>query len=54
MGVAERGEYADGGLDDVAQGIHLARLAYSGLEQAYPAVLREQPHGQGDTYLRVV
>ena len=54
MGGAEAGEHADGGLDDVAQGVHLARLGDARLEDTDLRLLIEQPDGEGHADLRVV
>ena len=54
MGSTQAGEHADGGLDDVTQGIHLAWLADACLEDTHLRLFVQQPYGEGNTYLRVV
>ena len=54
MGSTQRGKYADGGLDDVTQGEHLAWLTDTRLEDADLCLFVEEPYGEGDAYLRVV
>ena len=54
MGVRQTGQHANGGLYDVVQCHHLARLTDAGLEDAHLRLLIEQPHAEGHTYLRVI
>ena len=54
MGGTETGEHADGGLDDVTQGEHLAGLTDAGLEDTHLRLFVQQPHGEGHTNLRVI
>ena len=54
MGCAEVGKHGDGGLYDVAQGLHLSRLADARLEDAHLRVVVHEPNAQRHAYLRVV
>ena len=54
MGRSERSEHTDGGLDDVAQGIHLIGLTDAGLEESYLRLLIQQPYRQGNANLGVI
>ena len=54
MGRAEVCQHRYGRLDDVAQGKHLARLAYASLEDTNLRVVVHQPHRQWHANLRVV
>ena len=54
MGSAQGGKHTNGGLNDVVQGIHLARLADARLEQSYLRLVAEQPNAQRNTDLRVI
>ena len=54
MGRTDIGYHAHRGLDDVAQGRHLARLADSRLEDAHLGLLTEEPYGEGHSYLGIV
>ena len=54
MGGTQRGQHTDGGLDDVVQPGHLARLADARLKEGHLRLLVEQPDRQRHTNLRVV
>ena len=54
MGGTQRCHHTDGGLDNVAQGLHLARLADTSLKESDLCLLVEQPHRQRHANLRVV
>ena len=54
MGCAEVGKHGDGGLYDVAQGLHLAGLADSCLENAHLGLFVHEPHAQRDANLGIV
>ena len=54
MGAAQRCQHADRGLDDVAQGQHLAWLADACLEEGHLGLLVQQPHAEWHANLRVI
>ena len=54
MGCTKTSKYANGRLDNVAQGKHLPRLTDARLEYTHLCLLIQQPHGEGDTNLRIV
>ena len=54
MGSAEICQHGNGGLNDVAQGSHLARHADASLKDAHLSGLVHQPNAQGNANLRVV
>ena len=54
MGRSQIGEHGDGGLNDVAQGSHLAFLTDARLEHADLRVTIEQPHRERYADLRIV
>ena len=54
MGAADVGQYADGRIDDGAQGIHLSHFGDAGFEDAHFSLLVHEPHGKRDTDLRIV
>ena len=54
MSSTQAGEHADGGLDDIAQSIHLSWLTDAGFEDAQLRLFVEQPYGEGDADLRIV
>ena len=51
MGLADIGEDADGGLDDLAEVVHFARLGDAGLEDCHLMVGSHLPDGDGDADL---
>ena len=54
MGTTQTGQHANGGLYDVVQGHHLARLTDARLKEGHLRLLVQQPYGQRHAYLRVV
>ena len=54
MGIAQRGEHTNGGLDDIAQCCHLTRLTDTCLEERHLTLCIQEPHTEGHTYLRVI
>ena len=51
MGSTKTGEHTDGGLYDVAQRLHLTRLAYACFKERHLRLLVKQPHRERHTYL---
>ena len=54
VGCSKICQYCYRGLDDVTQGQHLSRLAYSCLEHSHLCVGVHEPYAQRDSYLGIV
>lgn len=54
MGLADHGEHAERGTDDVVEDLHLAWLADTCLEDGHLGLGVKEPKGEGHTDLRIV